>query len=157
VEQYFPPEAKAQIEDLVHHLMEAFCCAHRPAAVDDAGKRDRRPRPSLPPSKSRSAILTTGAIIRPWTSAAATPWVTSKRAELFEYHRNLAKLSNPVDRSEWVMVPQEVNAVNLPAMNALNFPAAILQPPYFDPKRPAAINYGAIGATIGHEDQSQLR
>jgi len=51
--------------------------------------------------KSRSAILTTGAIIRPWTSAAATPWVTSSRAELFEYHRNLAKLSNPVDRSEW--------------------------------------------------------
>jgi hypothetical protein len=49
------------------------------------------------------------------------------------------------------MVPQEVNAVNLPAMNALNFPAAILQPPYFDPKQPASMNYGAIGAIIGHE------
>ena len=65
--------------------------------------------------------------------------------------RNLRKLGQPVDRAEWVMTPQTVNAVNLPAMNALNFPAAILQPPYFDPKRPAAMDYGAIGAIIGHE------
>jgi putative endopeptidase len=56
-----------------------------------------------------------------------------------------------VDRSEWAMTPQLVNAVNLPAMNALNFPAAVLQPPYFDPARPAIMDYGAIGATIGHE------
>ena len=54
------------------------------------------------------------------------------RAELFETHRSLARLGKPVDRSEWVMTPQTVNAVNLPAMNAMNFPAAILQPPYFD-------------------------
>jgi putative endopeptidase len=73
------------------------------------------------------------------------------RAELFEYQRNLAKLGQPVDRSEWVMNPQLVNAVNLPALNALNFPAAILQPPYFDPARDAVMDYGAIGATIGHE------
>ena len=73
------------------------------------------------------------------------------RAELFETHRNLAKLGKPVDRSEWVMTPQTVNAVNLPVMNAMNFPAAILQPPYFDPKRPAVMDYGAMGATIGHE------
>ena len=56
-----------------------------------------------------------------------------------------------MDRSEWVMTPQTVNAVNLPAMNAMNFPAAILQPPYFDPKRPLAMDYGAMGAIIGHE------
>ena len=61
----------------------------------------------------------------------------AQRAELFEYQRNLAKLGRPVDRAEWVMKPQLVNAVNLPAMNALNFPAAILQPPYFDPQRDA--------------------
>ena len=54
-------------------------------------------------------------------------------------------------RGEWVMNPQLVNAVNLPAMNALNFPAAILQPPYFDPKRPAVMDYGAIGSIMGHE------
>src|SRR5437868_14214218 len=57
----------------------------------------------------------------------------ARRAELFELKRNLAKLGQPVDRGEWVMNAQLVNAVNLPAMNALNFPAAILQPPHFDP------------------------
>jgi len=74
-----------------------------------------------------------------------------QRAELYEYRRNLAKFGRPVDRSEWVMNAQLVNAVNLPAMNAINFPAAVLQPPYFDPNQPLAMDYGAIGATIGHE------
>jgi putative endopeptidase len=75
----------------------------------------------------------------------------AQRAERFEYERNLRKLGQPIDRTEWVMTPQTVNAVNLPVMNALNFPAAILQPPYFDPKRPMVMDYGAIGAVIGHE------
>ena len=59
--------------------------------------------------------------------------------------------ARPVDRDEWVMTPQTVNAVNLPILNALNFPAAILQAPFYDPAASAAVNYGAIGATIGHE------
>src|SRR6185503_9699501 len=75
----------------------------------------------------------------------------AQRVELFEYRSALQRLGRPVDRSEWVMTPQTVNAVNLPALNAMNFPAAILQPPYFDPDRPLAMDYGAIGATIGHE------
>jgi endothelin-converting enzyme/putative endopeptidase len=62
-----------------------------------------------------------------------------------------ARRGKPVDRREWWMEPQTVNAVNLPLQNALNFPAAILQPPFFDPKAPAANNYGAIGTIIGHE------
>jgi predicted metalloendopeptidase len=74
-----------------------------------------------------------------------------QRAELFEYHRQLAKLKQPVDRTEWWMTPQTVNAVNLPLQNALNFPAAFLQPPYFDPNRDPAANFGAMGGTIGHE------
>jgi predicted metalloendopeptidase len=74
-----------------------------------------------------------------------------QRAQLFEYKRQLAKLQQPVDRTEWWMTPQTVNAVNLPLQNALNFPAAILQAPYFDPNRDPATNFGAIGATIGHE------
>jgi putative endopeptidase len=74
-----------------------------------------------------------------------------ERAELFEYHRQLAKLQQPVDKTEWWMTPQTVNAVNLPLQNALNFPAAFLQSPYFDPGRDPATNYGAMGATIGHE------
>jgi putative endopeptidase len=75
----------------------------------------------------------------------------AQRAELFEYHRQLAKLHQPIDRGEWWMTPQTVNAVNLPLQNALNFPAAILQPPYFDPAADAAHNYGSVGAIIGHE------
>jgi putative endopeptidase len=73
------------------------------------------------------------------------------RGNLFEYHREVARLGTPIDRHEWSMTPQTVNAVNLPLQNALNFPAAVLQPPFFDPKAPAAANYGAIGSVIGHE------
>jgi putative endopeptidase len=72
-------------------------------------------------------------------------------AGLFKYHHDVERLGGRVDPHEWSMTPQTVNAVNLPLQNALNFPAAILQPPFFDPKAPAAVNYGAIGAVIGHE------
>jgi predicted metalloendopeptidase len=75
----------------------------------------------------------------------------AQRADLFEYRRQLAKLRQPVDRHEWWMTPQTVNAVNLPLQNALNFPAAILQSPYFDAHADAAHNYGSMGAIIGHE------
>jgi putative endopeptidase len=75
----------------------------------------------------------------------------AQRAELFDTQQKIARLSQPVDRDEWVMNPQLVDAVNLPVLNALNFPAAILQPPYFSSTRNAALNYGAIGAVIGHE------
>ncbi len=73
------------------------------------------------------------------------------RGNLFKYHREVARLGKTVDRHEWSMTPQTVNAVNLPLQNALNFPAAILQPPFFDPDAPDAVNYGAIGSVIGHE------
>ena len=73
------------------------------------------------------------------------------RGNLFKYHYEVARLGAPVNRKEWSMDPQTVNAVNLPLQNALNFPAAILQPPFFDPLAPAAANYGAIGSVIGHE------
>lgn len=73
------------------------------------------------------------------------------RGDLSEYERQVARLGKAVDRKEWSMTPQTVNAVNLPLQNALNFPAAILQPPFYDPEAPAAVNYGAIGEVIGHE------
>jgi endothelin-converting enzyme/putative endopeptidase len=72
-------------------------------------------------------------------------------AEEFHYKHELARLHQKPDRTEWSMPPQLVNAVNLPLQNALNFPAAILQPPFFDPKASDASNYGSIGAIIGHE------
>jgi endothelin-converting enzyme/putative endopeptidase len=74
-----------------------------------------------------------------------------RRGRLFHYHFNVARIGKPVNRKEWSMTPQTVNAVNLPLQNALNFPAAILQAPFFDPAAPNAVNYGAIGSVIGHE------
>jgi len=73
------------------------------------------------------------------------------RGDLSAYQREVARLGKPVDRKEWSMTPQTVNAVNLPLQNALSFPAAILQPPFYDPQAPDAVNYGAIGSVIGHE------
>jgi putative endopeptidase len=74
-----------------------------------------------------------------------------RRATAFEVDRRLAKLGKPVDRDEWGMTPQTVNAYYNPSMNEIVFPAAILQPPFFDAKVDSAVNYGAIGAVIGHE------
>ena len=73
------------------------------------------------------------------------------RAGTFDYQYWIGRLGQPVDHHEWSMTPQTVNAVNLPLQNALNFPAAILEPPFFDAQAPAATNYGAIGTVIGHE------
>ncbi len=73
------------------------------------------------------------------------------RANEFEVKRQLAKIGKPVDRSEWYMTPQTVNAYYDPSMNSLNVPAGILQPPYFDVRWSDPVNYGATGATIGHE------
>ena len=136
VAQYFPPAEKARAEAMVTNILAAFARRIDKLDVDGAGDQGRRPRRSSPRSRSASAIPTSGATTRGSRSCAATRSATRERAALFEYQRNLAKLGQPVDRGEWVMKPQMVNAVNLPAMNALNFPAAILQPPFFDPARP---------------------
>ena len=78
-------------------------------------------------------------------------YANQKNAGLFEYVYQIAKIGKPMERSEWWMPPQLVNAVNLPVQNALNFPAAILQRPFFDAAADPAFNYGAIGGVIGHE------
>jgi putative endopeptidase len=75
----------------------------------------------------------------------------AQRATQFEYHRNIAKLGKPVDRKEWNMTPPTVNAYYNPRMNEIVFPAGILQPPFFDASADDAVNYGGIGAVIGHE------
>lgn len=73
------------------------------------------------------------------------------RANAFLVQRDLSKIDKPVDRTEWEMSPQTINAYYNPSMNNINFPTGILQPPFFDPKAPAAVNYGSIGFVIGHE------
>ncbi len=74
-----------------------------------------------------------------------------QRGRAFEAQRQLDKIGKPVDRNEWGMTPQTINAYYNPLMNEIVFPAAILQPPSFDPNADDASNYGAIGAVIGHE------
>jgi predicted metalloendopeptidase len=148
--RYFAPSEKARAERMVGNLMAAF--SRRIDQLDWMAPETKAR------AKAKLAVLKIGV-------GYPDHWIdysgleirrddalgNAQRAELFETHRNLAKLGQPVDRSEWVMTPQTVNAVNLPVMNAMNFPAAILQPPYFDPRRPAVMDYGAMGAIIGHE------
>jgi len=150
VARYFPPASKERIEGLVQNLIAAFN-----ARIDRLAWMNPQTKAK---AKAKLATLRVGVgYPDKWRDYSDLQVVrgdalgNAQRAELFEYHRNLAKLGHPVDHSEWVMTPQTVNAVNLPVMNALNFPAAILQPPYFDPRRPMVMDYGAIGAIIGHE------
>ena len=150
VQRYFPPAAKARMQVMVKNLLAAYrsridaleWMAPATKARAQAKLATLRIGVGFPDHWQDYAGLT---IVR---GDAYGNW---SRAGLFDYRQKLRKLAGPVDRNEWVMTPQTVNAVNLPAVNALNFPAAILQPPFFDPKAPAASNYGAIGATIGHE------
>jgi putative endopeptidase len=150
VEKYFSPAEKKRAEAMVRNLLAAF-----DARID---KLDWMAPQTKAVAKDKLKALKIGVGYPDhWRSYAGMKVVRGdafgnwSRAEVFEYKRNLAKLGQNVDRSEWVMNAQLVNAVNLPAMNAINFPAAVLQPPYFDPKQPLSMDYGAIGATIGHE------
>jgi predicted metalloendopeptidase len=150
VEKYFPPSEKARAEAMAKNLLAAFA-----ARIDQLAWMAPQTRAE---AKAKLAVLKIGVGYPDhWRSYAGLrvlpgdAFGNAERAEMFEYHRNLAKFGHPVDRSEWVMNPQLVNAVNLPAMNALNIPAAILQPPYFDPSRDPAMDYGGTGGTLGHE------
>jgi putative endopeptidase len=150
VERYFPPAEKARAEAMVRNLVAAFRTRIDRLAWMTPATREK--------AKAKLATLKVGVgYPDKWRDYSGLEVVrgdafgNAQRAQLFEYRRNLAKLARPVDRDEWVMDPQLVNAVNLPAMNALNFPAAILQPPFFDPERDAVMDYGATGAVIGHE------
>jgi predicted metalloendopeptidase len=150
VERYFPPREKARAEAMVKNLIAAFA-----VRIDHLEWMAPQTRAQ---AKAKLATLKVG-IGYPdhWRSFAGLnvqledAFGNAERAERFELEHSLKKLGTPVDRSEWAMLPQMVDAVNLPAMNALNFPAGILQPPFFDPHRPAEMDYGDTGATIGHE------
>jgi predicted metalloendopeptidase len=150
VARYFPASEKARAEAMVKNELAAF--ARR---IDNlawmAPATKARAKAKLAALKVGVGYPDTWRDYSQLEVVRGDAYGNAERAELFEYRRNLAKLGRPVDRGEWVMTPQLVNAVNLPAMNALNFPAAILQPPYFDPARPIVMDYGAAGAVIGHE------
>ncbi len=150
VERYFPPSAKRRAEVMVAGIIRALDARIvRLAWMAPATKAEAR-------AKLRTLRVSVGYPDQ-WPDytgldiAAGDAYGNAERLEQFQYDRNLAKLHRPTDRTEWSMTPQLVNAVNMPAMNAMNFPAAILQPPFFDPSRPEVMNYAAIGAVIGHE------
>ena len=148
--RYFPPAFKAKAQAMVDNIKTAF--AARIDALDWMSPATRAK------AKAKLTTLYVG-IGYPdkWISYAALDirrgeaFGNLARSEAFEYARNIALLGKPVDRSTWCMTPQTVNAVNLPLQNALNFPAAILDPPFFDADADAAFNYGAMGSIIGHE------
>ena len=150
VERYFPPEAKVEADKMVRNIVAAL------------GQRIDALAWMSPETKARAkeklATLQVG-IGHParWRDYSGLEVVrgdaygNAERASRFEYRRNLDKLGKPVDRAEWFMVPHLVNALNSPQQNSIIFPAAILQPPFFDPNADPAVNYGGIGSVIGHE------
>lgn len=150
VAKYFPPEAKAKADELVKNII---------AAMD---KRLAELTWMAPETKAKARIKLaafTPKIGYPdkWRDYSALEIVkgdaygNARRAAAFEYQRNVDKLGKPVDRGEWQMTPMTVNAYANPLLNEIVFPAAILQPPFFDANADPAVNYGGIGMVIGHE------
>ena len=149
-EKYFPASAKAEVGDMVKGIKAAF--AKRVNTID-----------WMAPETKKEAIKKVETIVvgvgypETWrdygryTVSADNAYANQIAGQKAEYAHQLAKIGKPMDKAEWWMTPQTVNAVNLPVQNALNFPAAILQPPFFNAKADPAYNYGAIGAVIGHE------
>ncbi|MFZ3289338.1 MAG: M13-type metalloendopeptidase [Telluria sp.] len=150
VEQHFPAERKVRMEALVKNLLAAYKQSINtldwmsPATKKEAQAKLAKFTPKIGyPNrwKDYSALTVTrddlvGNVMR---------------SRAVEYNRELSKLGKPIDRDEWGMTPQTVNAYYNPELNEIVFPASILQPPFFDAKADDAVNYGAIGAVIGHE------
>ncbi len=150
VEKYFPASAKTEIQGMVDNIKTAF--SRRIDQVDWMA-----PETKAEAKKKVETMAVGVGYPDSWTSydkldlKPGAPYADVQAAAKLRYQQQLAKIGKPQDKGEWWMNAQLVNAVNLPVQNALNFPAAILQPPFFDPKADAAFNYGAIGAVIGHE------
>ncbi|MGW0452406.1 M13 family metallopeptidase [Gordonia sputi] len=150
VEEHFPPEAKARMDELIANLVAAY-------------RQNISDLPWMTPSTRERALVKlekfTPKIGYPaqWRDYSALSVDRGDlignyaRAASFENEREFSKIGSPVDRDEWFMTPQTVNAYYNPGMNEIVFPAAILQPPFFDPDADDAANYGGIGAVIGHE------
>jgi putative endopeptidase len=149
-QRYFPPEAKARAQAMVANLIAAF--RKRIDALtwmDPATKAEAQAK--LTTLYVGVGYPDTWKDYSEYEVKADDIFGNVWRGRVFDYQTHVARLGKPVDRHEWTMTPQTVNAVNLPLYNALSFPAAILQPPFFDPQAPDAVNYGAIGSVIGHE------
>jgi len=150
VEKHFSPQAKAQAQEMAANVLKAF------------DQRIDKLDWMTPETKARAKTKLANFRVYvgypdTWRDYSGLEIVRGdaygnwKRAGLFEYRRNVGKLGKPVDRGEWFMSPQTVNALFAPSQNSIIFPAAILEPTFFDPNADAAVNYGAIGGVMGHE------
>jgi putative endopeptidase len=150
VEKYFPPEAKARAKEMVLNLVAAL-------------RSDIPTLSWMTPETKKAATAKLEAFnikigypdkFRDYSKLSidrSSYLLNVRRASAFENTRELGKIGKPVDRNEWGMTPPTVNAYYNPTMNEIVFPAGILQPPFYDPKADDAINYGGMGAVIGHE------
>ena len=150
VERKFTPEARERIRALVANLRAAF-----EVSIDELDWMGPETK-----AEARRKLARFGVKVgypERWRDYSALEIRADdllgnlRRSSEFEFRRQLARLGQPVDRDEWFMTPQTVNAYYSPPMNEIVFPAAILQPPFFDPQADDAVNYGAIGGVIGHE------
>jgi predicted metalloendopeptidase len=150
VDKYFPAANKAAIQGMAANIKAAFA------------KRVQNLAWMAPTTKAEALKKVETIVVgvgypdswRDYSNVTVSPtdaYANLSATSAAEYQHQLAKIGKPMDRAEWWMPPQLVNAVNLPVQNALNFPAAILVRPFYDPNADAAYNYGGIGATIGHE------
>ena len=150
VERHFPPAAKAQMDELVETLLEAY----RLSIQSLTWMSDETKQKALEKLATFNPKIGYPDKWRDYSALSVTSddlWANVMAGNEFEFHRELRKIGSPLDRDEWFMTPQTVNAYYNPGFNEIVFPAAILQYPFFDPERDAASNYGAIGAVIGHE------
>jgi len=150
VARYFPPESKAKADLLVQNLLKAYEAdiqtldwmspATRTKALEKI--REFTPKIGYPTHWRDYSALE---IVK------GDPIGNAQRASAYEWNRDVTRINQPVDKTEWGMTPSTINAYYNPSFNEIVFPAAILQAPFFDPRADDAVNYGAIGAVIGHE------
>jgi len=150
VARYFPPQSKAKADLLVSNLLKAYEADIQtldwmgPATRAKALEKIHQFTPKIGyPTKWRDYTAL--------QVAADDPVGNAQRATVYEWNRDVTRINKPVDKTEWGMTPSTINAYYNPSFNEIVFPAAILQAPFFDPTADDAVNYGAIGAVIGHE------
>jgi putative endopeptidase len=150
VAKHFPPESKARMDQLVKNLLAAY-----KQSIDTLDWMS--PETKKAAQEKLAKFMPKIGYPDKWRDYSSLEIRKDDlvgnvmRGNAFEYQRNINKLGKPVDRTEWGMTPQTVNAYYNPELNEIVFPAAILQPPFFDAKADDAVNYGGIGAVIGHE------
>ncbi|HSI05467.1 MAG TPA: M13-type metalloendopeptidase [Myxococcota bacterium] len=150
VAKHFTPETKARMEKIVKDVVAAM-----DARLDEvpwmAKETRKKAKEKLASFKAMIGYPDTWRDYGKLTIEPGQAYANMQRVAEGEHQRNLAKLGQPINRGEWFMTPMTVNAYADPSVNVICFPAAILQPPFFDPNADDAVNYGAIGAVIGHE------